>query len=371
MQQSAEQRAEPGHEEQRILAFGHAIDRLRRDVEAQLGAEDVIHIERVRRLSRRLEAVGRSLIHFSLEPLSFSAGVGLLCAHKSLELMEIGHMVLHGAYDGLSSDESLHARSFKWKAPIHEDSWRDEHNVRHHQYTNIAGRDPDLDFGHIRLSSRVGYRPLQRLQPLTNMATWLLFSTAINLHATGLVDLYSRRADQKPLVLRDRAKETVRAARRRFFSKAVPYYARELVGFPMLAGPFFWKVMLGNAFAEVGRDVLAGAIIYCGHVGATDYPEGTKAGGRARWYVMQVESARNVEVPRPVSILCGALDKQIEHHLFPRFPANRLRAVAPQVRAICEAHGVKYRSAGFTRTFVDVLAALRALSRQTRPDLAS
>jgi fatty acid desaturase len=49
---------------------------------------------------------------------------------------------------------------------------------------------------------------------------------------------------------------------------------------------------------------------------------------------MQVEASSNFEVSLPVSILCGALDKQIEHHLFPTLPPQRLRQIAPEVRAM-------------------------------------
>lgn len=197
------------------------------------------------------------------------------------------------------------------------------------------------------------------------MLTWVTFATTINVHATGLVDLYARDRASRPNVLKDRRPETARTARRRFLFKAARYYGKELVFYPSLAGPFFWKVALGNVLSDVGRDLCAGAIIYCGHVGTTDYPEGTKAGSRAHWYVMQVEAARDVEMPRLLSVLCGALDKQIEHHLFPRFPPNRLREVAPRVKSLCEAHGVHHRSASWPATLWDVFRNLRLLSSPT------
>jgi len=351
--------------EQGVEEFGRALDLLRAEIESDLGKKDLAHIERVRRLSHRLEVLGRGLIHFSIEPLSFGAGVLSLGIHKSLELMEIGHMVLHGAYDSLSEDEGLHSTRFEWKAPIDEASWRTAHNVRHHQYTNIAGRDPDIDFGPLRLSPRLPYQTLHRLQPITNVLTWLTFATTINVHATGLVDLYVRGASSPPNILHDREPATARTARRRFLSKAARYYGKELVFYPLLAGPFFWKVALGNVLSDVGRDLCAGAIIYCGHVGTTDYPEGTKAGSRAHWYAMQVESARDVEMPLLLSILCGGLDKQIEHHLFPRFPPNRLREIAPRVKAVCESYGVNHRSASWSSTLLDVFRNLRSMSRPT------
>ena len=77
---------------------------------------------------------------------------------------------------------------------------------------------------------------------------------------------------------------------------------------------------------------------------------------------------RNFEVPLGVSILCGALNLQIEHHLFPRLPPHRLRELAPRVRALCEAHGIRYRTAGWGSTLREVLARLRELgAADSRP----
>ncbi len=78
---------------------------------------------------------------------------------------------------------------------------------------------------------------------------------------------------------------------------------------------------------------------------------------------MQVEATNNFEVSRPISILCGGLDRQIEHHLFPQLPPNRLREIAPEVRAVCERHGVHYRTASWGRTLAAALGHIRTLSR--------
>jgi linoleoyl-CoA desaturase len=344
----------------RIAAFGAAIEALRRELDAQVGEEDAQHIRRIGKLSQTLEVLGRGLIHFSFEPLTFSAGTAALFAHKILELMEIGHMALHGAYDGLPDAKRFQSESFKWKAPIDEASWKLGHNVRHHQFTNIEGRDPDLNFGALRLSPRVRFRGAHRLQPISNMFTWFGFANAINLHVTGILDLYLKDAPSE--VLADREPATVRKAQRTFVSKWLRYHAKEYVVFPMLAGPFFWKVLLANVLSDMGRDVYAGAIIYCGHVGVRDYPNGTEPASRAHWYAMQVEAARDVELPGWMSILAGALDYQIEHHVFPRLPPNRLRQIAPRLREICEAHGVNYRSDNWPRTLRLVVSELTQLA---------
>ena len=105
----------------------------------------------------------------------------------------------------------------------------------------------------------------------------------------------------------------MRGAFKAALRKYLPYYFKEFVFFPALAGPFFWKVMLGNWLSELMRDLYSAATIYCGHVGedTKSYPAGKKAQSRGEWYAMQIEASNNFEVSRPLSILCGGLDHQI------------------------------------------------------------
>ena len=83
---------------------------------------------------------------------------------------------------------------------------------------------------------------------------------------------------------------------------------------------------------------------------------GTRTQGKGEWYAMQVMATNNFEVSKPLSILCGGLDFQIEHHLFPHFPPERLRQVAPEVRALCNKHGVPYKTASWGATLKKALA---------------
>ena len=183
-------------------------------------------------------------------------------------------------------------------------------------------------------------------------------------HFTGLIDFYTRReADYE--VLPDKKPRTVWNAHKQWLRKAVPYYAKEYGLFPLLAGPFFWKVALGNWLAETLRSVYSAATIFTGHVGeqTSSYAEGTKATSRARWYAMQAESANDFEVPHALSVLCGGLDKQIEHHLFPKLPPRRLRQIAPEVRAICERHGIRYQTGSWPSMLGKVFRQLRRLGK--------
>ncbi|MEO6577233.1 MAG: acyl-CoA desaturase [Polyangiaceae bacterium] len=351
----------------RFRRFGEELDALKLRIRAKIGAEDVAYVKRVDRFSRTMEAVGRVLIHFSMEPFSFAAGVFALYLHKQLQATEVGHTALHGAYDRLPGAEKFDSKKFSWDIPIDEESWRHGHNVRHHGNTNVAGKDPDIHFGPVRLTEQTPYHWRQRGQlPFALLVIWPNFTFVMNGHFTGLNDaLFDNGLPSKLDVLPDRSKESVRGAWKKTLRKYVPYYLKNYVFFPALAGPFFWKVLLGNWLAETMRDVYSAATIFCGHVGeeTKSYPEGTKPRGRGEWYAMQVEATNDFEVPFLVSVLCGGLDKQIEHHLFPTMAPQRLREMAPEVRAICERHGVSYRTGSWGSTLKKALTHISRLSR--------
>ncbi len=352
----------------RFQSFGAEIDAVKDDIFAQVGDSDVRYVRRLNVFSRSMEAVGRVLIHFSFDPITFVCGVTALWVHKQLQATEIGHTALHGAYDKLAGAEAFASKTYSWDVPIDEESWRYGHNIRHHGNTNVTGKDADIHFGLVRLTEHTPHSAQHRFQlPFTLGVLFPNFGLLMNVHFTGLADAYFDNGLASQLdFLPDRSKESVRGAWKKALRKYAPYYLKNYVFFPALAGPFFWKVLLGNWLAEVMRDVYSAATIYCGHVGhdVKSYPEGKKAQSRGEWYAMQVEATNNFEVGFPFNVFCGGLERQIEHHLFPTLPPQRLREIAPRVREICERHGIEYKSASWPRTLKKALSHIAALSRE-------
>jgi NADPH-dependent stearoyl-CoA 9-desaturase len=352
-----------------LQAFGDELNALKARIESEIGQDDVRYVKRLQALSRGLEVAGRVMIHVSLEPITWSAGVLALWLHKQLQATEIGHTVLHGAYDKLPGAERFDGKKWWWAVPIDEESWRYGHNVRHHGAANVAGKDPDVHFGPVRLTREIPHRKFHRHQLIFALLTiFPQFGFVMNLHFTGLAEAY--RDDGLPGktdFLPDRSWPSRRLAWKRALRKYVPYYALEFGVYPALAGPLFWKVLLANWLTEVMRDVYSAATIFCGHIGeeVASYPEGSRPSGRGEWYAMQVEATNDFEVPWAISVLCGGLDRQIEHHLFPRFAPQRLRQIAPEVKAICERHGVAYRTAGWGTTLRKAFSWIDRLSRES------
>jgi len=361
-------RKRPAPNRDRFHALGLELDALKARTMRELGEADVLRVKRVDMFSRCMEATGRVLLHVSFEPVTFTLGVLALWVHKQLQATEVGHTALHGAYDKLPGAEAFHSKKYRWDTPIDEASWRQGHNVRHHGNTNVAGKDPDIHFGPVRLTSRTPHTWRNRTQlPFTLGVLFPNFGFLMNLHFTGLLDVYMDNGQPEQLdVLPDRSRASKLGAWKRALRKYVPYYFMNYVFFPALAGPMFWKVLLGNVIAEVMRDVYSAATIFCGHVGddVHDYAHGTKASSRGEWYAMQIEASNDFEVSRPLSILCGGLDRQIEHHLFPQLPPERLRQIAPEVRAICARHGVTYRTASWPATLKKALSQVARLAKK-------
>lgn len=349
-------------------AFAGELEELGRRVRASLGPDDLAYMRRVVQVSRASGLIGRLLIAGSATPIGFGLGVSLLSLHKVLEVGEIGHTVLHGTYDKLDATGALASRTFWWEFPIDEDAWRHGHNIRHHRYTNIVGRDADTAFGFLRLTDEAPHRLLSYLQlPATLFGALPSFGLLGQLHYTGVFDLLlgnglTSRFDFIP----DRRPRTIAKTLWHAAKKPLLYWAKNYGLYPALAGPFGVKLIAGTWLAERVRDIWAGITILSSHTGphVASFPVGTRAGSKGEYYKMQVEAANNFEMPHAISILCGGLDHQIEHHLFPELPPNRTRAIARDVRDICARYGVRYQSSGLATT---VLNTARSIARLSLP----
>ena len=73
----------------------------------------------------------------------------------------------------------------------------------------------------------------------------------------------------------------------------------------------------------------------------------------------QVLTSRNIKNHPGIDYCTGGLTCQIEHHLFPTMPANKLRQVQKIVRSYCVSHGVPYHETSLFQSFREVYQDLR------------
>lgn len=324
--------------EERLDALQADLDAVLAEQMADIGEKDERHLKRISGITRYCHWAGRGLILFSFEPIAFVLGVVHLSAYKILENMEMGHNVLHGQYDFLD-DPKFQSKTYDWDMAPTSAGWQHEHNYLHHTYTNVIGKDRDFGYGIFRMSDDIAWRPKHLLQPLYNVLNALFFQYAIANYCAG---------EETGIAQKDRRDPLWRG----YMGKQLRHIGREYVLWPLLAGPFFWKVMLGNFIADITRNIWAFSVIYCGHFGTevhTFEDIGDKKEHRGRWYLRQILGSCNFKAGKLKQIASGHLSHQIEHHLFPTLPAWRYPKIAPQVEAICKKHGVHYNNHSMTR----------------------
>jgi fatty acid desaturase len=80
----------------------------------------------------------------------------------------------------------------------------------------------------------------------------------------------------------------------------------------------------------------------------------------------QVLTSRNVRAHPLTDFWYGALNYQIEHHLFPTMPRNKLREAQQIVRAYCEQHSIPYHETGMLQSYREILGYLHKVSAPLR-----
>lgn len=80
----------------------------------------------------------------------------------------------------------------------------------------------------------------------------------------------------------------------------------------------------------------------------------------------QVLTSRNVHGNPVADFWYGGLNYQIEHHLFPSMPRNKLKEAQPIVRAFCEERSVPYAESGAFRSNIEILQYLHDVSAPLR-----
>jgi fatty acid desaturase len=324
-----------------VEEFGRELDKIRDEVIGSLGEADAKYIRGVIATQRRLELAGRALLFASWLPPAWVAGTAALATAKILENMEIGHNVLHGQWDWMR-DPKIHSTTWEWDIASPADQWKHSHNFIHHTWTNVLGRDRDIGYSAMRVSPEQRWHPIYLAQPLYNVLLALFFEYGI---AVFDVELERIPAGEKSL------KEAL-SQLRAIAGKVRRQVIKDYVAFPLVAGPCFLPVLLGDLTANLVRNVWAHTIIFCGH-----FPEGAEVftedqledETRGDWYVRQLLGSCNIDGGRLLHLMSGNLSHQIEHHLFPDLPSNRYAEIAPRIRALCERFGLPYTSGSLAR----------------------
>jgi len=326
-----------------IESLGVELDAIRQDFEDARGERDSRYIHRTIAAQRALEAAARVMLAASSRRSAWWAGTVTLGVAKIIENMEIGHNVMHGQWDWMN-DPEIHSTTWEWDMSGASKHWRYTHNFMHHKYTNILGMDDDVGYGTLRVTRDQRWKPFNLGNLLFNTILALGFEWGVGLQHLELGKMSKGRDDRGATQVRIRE----------FAAKAGRQVVKDYVAYPAVTSlspaATYRSTLTANAVANVIRNVWSNAVIFCGHFpdGAEKFTKTDMVGeSRGQWYLRQMLGSANFDAGPTLAFMSGNLCYQIEHHLYPDLPSNRLSEIAVRVRAVCDKYDLPYTTGSF------------------------
>ena len=328
-----------------VDALGAELDAIRADIEADRGARDARYLHNTIRFQRGLEFTGRMLTMGASRRPVWWAGAVTLGVAKIVENMELGHNVMHGQWDWMN-DPEVHSTSWEWDITGPSAHWKHTHNYIHHKYTNVLGMDDDVGYGLLRVTRDQRWRPFNLGNLAYNTLLALFFEYGV---AAQHLELGKKRKTPE-------AQAELKRDMNDVGRKIGRQVGKDFVLAPAISGVLnrspraARKTATANLFANMMRNVWTNAVIFCGH-----FPDGaekfTKADitneSQAQWYLRQMLGSANFRSGRVLGFMSGNLSYQIEHHLFPDLPSNRLAEISVRVQALCDKYDLPYTTGSF------------------------
>lgn len=90
---------------------------------------------------------------------------------------------------------------------------------------------------------------------------------------------------------------------------------------------------------------------------------------QASFFEYQLRTTLDIDCPKWLDWLHGGLQYQTAHHMFPRIPRNRLRALQGLIMKVCDKHGVKYHHYGFIEANIMTIKHMKKVAMSARAAL--
>ncbi|MCO4745880.1 MAG: fatty acid desaturase [Proteobacteria bacterium] len=356
-------------------AFAADLDALRARVKSELGEEDLAHRDKIERWGRLCSGLGYGTAW--LGPNLFSAA--LISQGRVTRWTMIGHHTSHRGYDrvpGVPPNKTSKRfakgwrRMVDWLDWIDPEAWHHEHDLLHH-YRLGETADPDLVEANLDwlrdsdLPQSVRYGIMALF-----FGTWKWTYYAPNTLQALLVE-EGRKAGTP---WRKRSLLQMFATRELWQRCLLPYgvvhFAAIPAGFLPLGPWAAFSVWSNSLLAEVMSNAHTFAIVVTNHAGDDLYAFDEPMADKAEFYRRQVLGSTNFPTGGDLNdFLHGWLNYQIEHHLFPDLPMRQYQRIQPEVKAICEKHGLPYVQQSVWRRLkktLDVAVGKRSMLREAK-----
>lgn len=207
-------------------------------------------------------------------------------------------------------------------------SWKIKHNL-HHAHPNQEGEDPDVELPLLSFTK-------ERFIAKTRLAKLLRRYQVFFYFPLGVLVVFSTRITSIRFFIKHFEKKKIIE----IVGMALALFAWYVV--PFLAFDFS-KAMLIVLVVNLSTGFYLFNVFAPNHKGMPHFAKNVKVS----FLEQQIMTARNIYGNFFTDLLYMGLNYQIEHHLFPNTPRNKLKRITPYVTAIC-----KKRNLEFTRTSI-------------------
>lgn len=253
----------------------------------------------------------------------------------------ISHDAVHDAYSSNKTLNRILGTTFNFLGTS-DYVWKIKHNIVHHTYTNIPGHDSDIeDIPFIRLTEVQERKWNHRFQHIY-MFFFYLFTTLSWVFKNDYVNFFRRdwgwyKNPDHPKV------EYFRL----FFYKALYYFMFLVLPFLVVDQPWYF-ILLGFVILHFVEGMTLALVFQLAHVvEEAQFPEPNDEGKlEDTWAVHQLRTTANfARKSWLANFICGGLNFQIEHHLFPAICHIHYTRIAPIVKQTASEFGLPYHEA--------------------------
>jgi linoleoyl-CoA desaturase len=302
----------------------------------------------------------------------FPDWVAILCyLVMGAGMASIGLSIMHDANHGAYSEKKWVNELMSYTINLVGGSaftWRIQHNLMHHSYTNIYELDEDIeDKPFLRLSPYGKYRKYHRYQHiyaafLYCLATvsWVLnkdFDQTLEYKKSGITEKqgYNHRREMSILII----------------SKLVYWFY--ILALPIMLGVAWWAVVVGFLAMHFVAGLYITIVFQLAHV--VEGPEHFKASQdegnlENTWAIHQLKTTANfAPTNKLITWLVGGLNFQVEHHLFPNICHVHYKNLYKIVQQTAEECGLPYHIyPHFRQAVASHFRSLKALGQEPKPE---
>lgn len=225
--------------------------------------------------------------------------------------------------------------------------WVDKHN-EHHAHPNQLDHDPDIDFPIVIFDEAqlANKRPWQKAiikyQAFLFFPILMLVSVSMRYH--GLRTVLTQPTKHRVIEL-----------------VTLGLYYFSYLGMVFWALPFF-EALLFVLVHQAFFGLYMGSIFAPNHKGMPILP----ADQKLDFLRVQVLTSRNVTGHPVTDFMYGGLNYQVEHHLFPGAPRNKLNQIHQMTKQFCQEKGIPFYETGLFRSYVEIVQNLHEVSAPLR-----